>query len=54
MTNPVGPNFIQRQLDPASALGDVLFGLIMVLTTTLTARLTAAEDREAVAILLGG
>ena len=56
MTNPVGPNFIQRQLDPASALGEVLFGLIMVLTTTttLTAGLTAAEDPEGVAILLGG
>jgi hypothetical protein len=58
MTNPVGPNFIQRQLDLASALGEVLFGLIMVLTatttTTLTAGLTAAEDREGVAILLRG
>jgi hypothetical protein len=55
MTNPAGPNFIQRQLDLASALGEVLFGLIMVLTTTtLTAGLTAAEDREGVAILLGG
>lgn len=55
MTNPVGPNFIQRQLDLASALGEVFFGLIMVLpTTTLTAGLTAAEDREGVAILLGG
>ena len=38
----------------ASALGEVLFGLIMVLTITLTARLTTAEDREGVAILLGG
>lgn len=60
MTNPVGPNFIQRQLDPASVLGEVLFGLIMELTRTvatttmLTAGLTAAEGREGVAILLGG
>jgi len=55
ITNPAGPNFIQRQLDLASALGEVLLGLIMVLTTTttLTAGLTAAKDREGVAILLG-
>ncbi|MFO1150495.1 MAG: VIT1/CCC1 transporter family protein [Alsobacter sp.] len=32
-----------RYLDPASRLGEVLFGLIMVLSVTLTARLTVAE-----------
>lgn len=32
-----GRSFIQRHLDPASRLGEVLFGLIMVLTFTLTA-----------------
>lgn len=38
-------NFAQRYLDPASRLGEVLFGLIMVLGATLTAGLTA-EDGE--------
>lgn len=32
-----------RYLDPASRLGEVLFGLIMVLSATLTAGLTATE-----------
>ena len=41
----------QRQL-AASALGNVLFGLIMVLTITLTAKLTMADDREGVTIFL--
>lgn len=54
MTKQVEPNFIQRQLDPASVLGEVLFGLIMVLTNNAQARLTTAEGREGVAILLGG
>lgn len=35
-----------RHLDPASRLGEVLFGLIMVLSVTLTARLTVPEGRE--------
>ena len=35
-----------RYLDPASRLGEVLFGLIMVLSVTLTARLTVAEGPE--------
>ena len=52
ITNPVKPNFIQRQL-AASALGEVLFVLIMVLTITLTAKLTTADDREGVTIFLG-
>ncbi|MFZ0709151.1 MAG: hypothetical protein WAM53_03850 [Terrimicrobiaceae bacterium] len=43
---------IKRRL-AASALGDVLFGLIMVLTMTLTAKLTTADDREGVTIFLG-
>jgi hypothetical protein len=34
--------FISRYLDPASRLGEILFGLIMVLTVTLTAGLTVA------------
>ena len=52
ITNPVGLNCIQRQL-AASALGEVLFVLIMVLTITLTAKLTTADDREGVTIFLG-
>jgi VIT1/CCC1 family predicted Fe2+/Mn2+ transporter len=44
--------FVSRYLDPASRLGEILFGLIMVLTVTLTAGLTVAEGREGVRQLL--
>src|SRR5262249_34825137 len=44
--------FVQRHLDPASRLGEVLFGLIMVLSVTLTAGLSAAEGRAGVLQLL--
>jgi hypothetical protein len=44
--------FTQRYLDPASRLGEVLFGLIMVLTITLTAGLTVSEGRTGVRQLL--
>jgi hypothetical protein len=44
--------FVPRYLDPASRLGEVLFGLIMVLTMTLTAGLTVAEGTEGVRQLL--
>src|SRR6476619_7380357 len=44
--------FVQRYLDPASRLGEILFGLIMVLTVTLTAGLTVAEGRAGVRQLL--
>src|SRR6476661_5131939 len=44
--------FVVRYLDPASRLGEVLFGLIMVLTVTLTAGLTVAEGRDGVRQLL--
>jgi hypothetical protein len=44
--------FVTRYLDPASRLGEILFGLIMVLTITLTAGLTVAEGREGVRQLL--
>jgi hypothetical protein len=43
---------IERHLDPASRLGEVLFGLIMVLTVTLTAGLTVAQGPTAVRQLL--
>ena len=45
-------HFVQRYLDPASRLGEILFGLIMVLTMTLTAGLTVAEGKEGVRQLL--
>jgi hypothetical protein len=39
-------NFVQRHLDPASRLGEVLFGLIMVLGATLTAGLASQVDAK--------
>lgn len=54
MTQPTHtPSFAQRYLDPASRLGEILFGLIMVLGATLTAGLTVAEGRPGVRQLLG-
>jgi hypothetical protein len=44
--------FIHRHLDPASRMGEILFGLIMVLTVTLTAGLTVAEGSTGVRQLL--
>jgi len=44
--------FIHKHLDPAGRLGEVLFGLIMVLTVTLTAGLTVSEGPEGVRELL--
>jgi len=44
--------FVHRYLDPASRLGEILFGLIMVLTVTLTAGLAVAEGRAGVRQLL--
>ena len=36
---------VQRYLDPGEALGEVLFGLIMVLSFTVGARLLSGEER---------
>jgi hypothetical protein len=44
--------FVARYLDPASRLGEILFGLIMVLTVTLTAGLTVSEGRAGIRQLL--
>jgi hypothetical protein len=44
--------FTERHLDPASRLGEILFGLIMVLSVTLTAGLSAPEGPEGVRQLL--
>jgi hypothetical protein len=41
-----GARLAPRYLDPASRLGEVLFGLIMVLSVTLTARLTLEDGPE--------
>src|SRR5205085_10065333 len=44
--------FVPRYLDPASRLGEILFGLIMTLTVTLSAGLAVAEGRAGVRQLL--
>ena len=44
--------FVHRYLDPASRLGEILFGLIMVLTVTLSAGLTVDDGRAGVRQLL--
>ena len=44
--------FVQRHLDPASRLGEVLFGLIMVLGITLTTGLSVADGPAGVRQLL--
>jgi len=45
-------SFVQRHLDPASRMGEILFGLIMVLSVTLTAGLTVREGSVGVRQLL--
>ncbi len=49
---PDKESFVRKYLDPASRLGEILFGLIMVLTATLTAGLTVAEGKAGVRQLL--
>ena len=44
--------FLSKYLDPASRAGEILFGLIMVLTVTLTAGLRAPEGKAGVRQLL--
>jgi len=44
--------FVESYLDPASRLGEVVFGLIMVLGATLTAGLSVAEGKAGVRQLL--
>jgi hypothetical protein len=44
--------FTERHLDPATRLGEILFGLIMVLTVTLTASFTVADGKKGVRQLL--
>jgi hypothetical protein len=49
---PKKERFVHRHLDPASRMGEILFGLIMVLSITLTAGLTVREGKEGVRDLL--
>jgi hypothetical protein len=51
-TSGRSPSWVERQLDPNERLGEILFGLVMVLTFTLTAGLTVTEGREGVRSLL--
>lgn len=44
--------FVLRYLDPASRLGEILFGLIMVLTVTLAAGLAVTDDKAGARELL--
>jgi hypothetical protein len=44
--------FVPRYLDPASRLGEILFGLIMVLTFTLAAGFSVPQDRAGARELL--
>src|SRR6516162_1567522 len=44
--------FTERHLDPGSRLGEILFGFIMVLTVTLTARFGVADGKRGVRQLL--
>ncbi len=46
------PSFFRRYLDPADRLNEILFGLIMVLTFTLTAGLTVEHGPDEARTLL--
>jgi VIT1/CCC1 family predicted Fe2+/Mn2+ transporter len=52
MTDGPKEGFVETYLDPASRLGEVLFGLIMVLSITLTAGLTVQQGPGGVRELL--
>lgn len=45
-------SWVARSLDPGERLGEILFGLVMVLTFTLTSGLSVAEGPEGVRQLL--
>jgi hypothetical protein len=51
-SQPKKERFVQRHLDPASRMGEILFGLIMVLSVTLTSGLTVKEGKSGVRQLL--
>lgn len=53
MANPrIKERLVDRFLDPSSSLGEIVFGLIMVLTMTLGAGVIAPEDQDAARELL--
>jgi hypothetical protein len=52
VTLPFTPSFVQKYLEPADTLGEVLFGLVMVLTFTLGASLAAGTDENSGRTLL--
>src|SRR5262245_17334979 len=52
MTTEPRQGWIRRSLSPGDRMNEVLFGLIMVLTYTLTAGLSVSEGREGVQELL--
>ncbi|HEV8201969.1 MAG TPA: VIT family protein [Candidatus Polarisedimenticolia bacterium] len=52
MAGSRSPSWVERHLDPGERLGEILFGLVMVLTFTLTAGLSVTEGREGVRALL--
>jgi len=51
---PSRQSFVRRYLDPTESLGEVMFGLIMVLTFTLGAGLIVKEGTEATTRMLLG
>ena len=44
MADPRRSSFVTRHLDPASHMGEILFGLIMTLTFTLAAGIVIQEE----------
>ena len=44
MSTSIRSSFVDKYLDPATSMGEVLFGLIMTLTFTLGAGLTIQEE----------
>ena len=52
--SPSRQSFVRRYLDPTESLGEVMFGLIMVLTFTLGAGLIVKEGTEATTRMLLG
>lgn len=56
MTEPIQPDhrgFVARHLDPASSLGEIVFGLIMVLTITLGTGVATLAEPGARRALIG-
>ena len=47
MSTTLKASFLSRYLEPSAILGEIVFGLIMVLTFTLGAGLVIAEGRDA-------